>query len=122
LSLGSYFGARDGTTNFEQALTNAGEAGVVIVAAAGNEGSDPIRAIGTISQGQTASVSFNWPASVRSAQKIELWYPGTNQYAVRVSGPPGCGSTFVAAGVTQSFNGACATIDVTPTGVHGNND
>ncbi len=119
LSLGSYFGARDGTSNFEQALSNSG---VIIAAAAGNEGGDRIRAVGTISQGQTASVTFNWAASVSKDQRIELWYPGTNQYAVRVIGPNGCETPFVAAGSNLSFTPACGTIEVSSTGAQANND
>ena len=122
LSLGSYFGSRDGTSNFEQALSNAGEAGVIIVAAAGNEGNALIRATGTISQGATQNVTFNWGNSVTSSQRIELWYPGVNQYAVDVTGPNGCTTGFQLAGTTQTYNVACGTIQITSTTAQANND
>jgi len=124
LSLGSYFGPRDGTSNYEQALSNASGAGVIITGAAGNEGGDPIRAVGTVSQGETKSVTFSWPNSATKDQRLELWYPGTNQYAVKVTGPGvNCGTgTFILAGATQQFNLGCGTIEVTSTGVQSNND
>ena len=124
LSLGSYFGARDGTSNYETALSNASGAGVIITGAAGNEGSDKIRAIGTISQDATQTVTFNWANSVTANQRLEMWYPGTNQYSIRVTGPGiDCGTgTFVLAGTTQTFNPTCGQIEVTSTAVQANND
>ena len=124
MSLGSYFGPRDGTSNYETALSNASAAGVIITGAAGNEGNDAIRAVGTISQAETKTVNFNWAGTVNTNQRIEMWYPGTNQYSIRVTGPGmSCGTgTFVAAGSTQTFNPACGTIEVTSTAVQTNND
>ena len=122
LSLGSYFGPRDGTSNFEQALSNAGEAGVIVVAAAGNEGNVAIRATGTISQGATQNVTFNWRNSVTGAQRIELWYPGSNQYAVNLTGPGGCTTGFHAAGTTQTYDLSCGSIRITSTAAQANND
>ena len=123
LSLGSYFGARDGTSNYETALSNASGAGVIITGAAGNEGSDKIRAIGTISQGATQTVTFNWANTVTTNQRFEMWYPGANQYSVHVTGPGvACGTTIVPAGATQTFNLACGQIDVTSTAAQINND
>ena len=123
LSLGSYFGARDGTSNYEQALSNAGAAGVVLAAAAGNEGSDKIVATGQISAGQTRTISFNWGTDVTKDQQIEIWYPGVNQYAVKLTGPNGCAMPeFVAAGASKSFTLSCGTIEVTSTAPQANND
>ncbi|CAN5323361.1 hypothetical protein BH11PSE11_BH11PSE11_28820 [soil metagenome] len=123
LSLGSYFGARDGTSNYEQALSNAGAAGVIVVAAAGNEGSDKIVATGQISSGQTRAITFNWASSVAKDQQIELWYPGVNQYAVKLTGPNGCAMPeFVTAGTTKSYALSCGTIEVTSTAPQANND
>lgn len=123
LSLGSYFGARDGTSNFEQALTNASGPGVIITGAAGNEGNAKIRAIGTISPGETKTVSFNWANNVSTNQRLEMWYPGANQYSLKVTGPGvDCGTTLVAAGATQTFTPACGEIVVTSTAPQVNND
>lgn len=123
LSLGSYFGARDGTSNFEQALSNAGAAGVVVTAAAGNEGSDKLVATGQISLGQTKSVTFNWANTVNKDQKIEMWYPGVNQYAIKLTGPNGCAiPEFVMADAAKTYTLACGTIEVTSTEPQANND
>jgi len=124
LSLGSYFGPRDGTSNYELALSNASGPGVIITGAAGNEGNDAIRAVGTISQGETKTVTFDWANTVNSDQKFEMWYPGANQYSIKVTGPGvNCGtSTFVAAGSTQNFPLGCGTIEVVSTDVQTNND
>ena len=123
LSLGSYYGARDGTSNYERALSNAGAAGMVITSAAGNEGSDKIVATPLISTGQTKTVTFNWADSVTKDQRIEIWYPGSNQYAVKVSGPNGCAMPdFVPAGTDRTFTLPCGIIEVNSTGPQANND
>ena len=123
LSLGSYFGARDGTSNYEQALSNAGAAGVVVTSAAGNEGSDKIAATGQISATQTKSVTFNWASSVTKDQRIEIWYPGVNQYAIKLTGPAGCAMPdFVLAGTDRTFTLPCGTIEVSSTAPQANND
>ena len=123
LSLGSYFGARDGTSNYERALSNAGAAGVVVTSAAGNEGSDKIVATPLISAGQTKTVTFNWATSITKDQRIEIWYPGSNQYAVKVSGPDGCAmSDFVPAGADRTFTLPCGIIEVNSTGPQAIND
>ena len=68
LSLGSYFGARDGTSNFEQGLSNLSGPGVILVGAAGNEGNAKLRATGTLTQGESVAVGFTVPLEQRSGQ------------------------------------------------------
>ena len=113
LSLGSYFGPRDGTSPLERALDNASGPGVVVVAAAGNEGNVPLRAGGLIEPGQALGIGFNVPAwSTR--QTLEGWYDGANQYAVRL----GCGgfsTPSVAAGDSYSADTPCGRVEVTST-------
>ena len=124
LSLGSYFGSRDGTSNFETALTNASGAGVIVTGAAGNEGGAKIRAIGTLSQGETKTVSFNWRAGLTGSQRMEMWYPGAHVYEVKVTGPGGnCGTNvFVGPGAPQTFTLACGELVVVSTGQQALND
>ena len=86
LSLGSYFGARDGTSNFEVGLSAAAGPGVIIAAAAGNEGNDPIRAVGPLSQGGQLTFDVRVPAGSTNVM-LEVWYPGTDLYNVTVQGP-----------------------------------
>jgi subtilisin family serine protease len=119
LSLGSYFGARDGASNYERALSNAGEAGVILVAAAGNEGSAPIRATGTINQGQSVTVQLKM---ITKGGRVEMWYPGSNNYAISIK-PDNCPETArVEAGGTSAFNTACGDITITNSAPQANND
>jgi len=124
LSLGSYFGPRDGTSNFEKGLDNASGAGVVIAAAAGNEGDAAIRATATLAQGGTATFRVRLPAdSTQDSGRIEIWYPGTNAYAVSVTGP-GCAATaaVVPGSSAQTLETACGQIGITSTDTQSNND
>ena len=122
LSLGSYFGARDGTSNYERAMSNAGGPGVIIAAAAGNEGGDKIRALGTISAAETKTVNFKWAASVTRSQRLEMWYPGVNKYAVRITGPNCDTGEFLVAGEFKSYPLTCGRLDITSSGINANND
>ncbi len=122
LSLGSYFGARDGTSNFERAMSNAGGPGVIIAAAAGNEGGDKIRALGTISAGETKAVNFTWAPTVTRSQRLEMWYPGSNKYSVRITGPNCDTGEFLAAGEFKSYSLACGRLDITSGGINATND
>lgn len=122
LSLGSYFGARDGTSNYERGLDNLGGPGVILVGAAGNESTDPIRATGTLAQGGTARVGFNVPGTVTGG-RLEIWYPGVNVYGVNVAGP-GCAATVTVlpgdnVGTLQT---PCGAVEITSTAPQANND
>ena len=122
MSIGSYFGARDGTSLIERGLSNAGAEGVVLVASAGNEGDAKIRASGPISQGQTVSVSMNIPAG-KTSGRVEMWYPGSNTYGIAVEGPDCAATAVVNPGdPAATFNTACGRIVVTSTLTQANND
>lgn len=117
LSLGSYFGARDGTGSMQKAIDNASGPGVIITAAAGNEGSDAIRTLlQPMTQGQSVGVTFSIPAN-RTADKLEFWSNGDNQYAVQLVCPNGTQSAWTTAGNTlPNFDTAgCGKIDVSST-------
>lgn len=122
LSLGSYFGARDGTSNFERGLDNLGGPGVILVGAAGNESTDQIRATGTLTQGGTASVGFTIPGTVAGG-KLEIWYPGTNSYGVNVAGPGCAASVTVHPGENVgTLQTPCGGIQIVSTAPQANND
>ena len=128
MSFGSYFGARDGTSNYEQGLNSLAGPGVILVAAAGNEANVPIRATGTITQGGSVSVNFNVPATNSSGGpfalgQLEIWYPGSNSYGVNLAGP-GCAATVTVMpgdnpGTIQT---PCGGVEITSTGPNPNND
>ena len=122
MSFGSYFGARDGTSNYETAMSNLAGPGVILVGAAGNEATAPIRATGTITQGAGVTVGFTIPEASTSAE-LEVWYPGTNSYGVNVAGP-GCAATItVNPGETPgTVQTACGGVEFASTGVLANND
>ncbi len=122
MSFGSYFGARDGTSNYEQGMSNLAGPGVILVAAAGNEATAPIRAFGTITQGASVTVGFNVPGNSKGGE-LEIWYPGTDAYGVNVQGP-GCEAT---ATVNPGENPgtvatACGAVEFASTGPQANND
>ncbi|MEH6460646.1 S8 family serine peptidase [Chitinimonas sp. JJ19] len=123
LSLGSYFGARDGTSNYERALSNAVDAGFMIVGAAGNEGDAKIRASGNISQGETVTVGYEVPDGSQTYY-LEMWYPGTQSFSVRVTGPGGldCDSGLIAVNQSIDKETSCGQIVVASTDTLASND
>ncbi|MFC4160343.1 S8 family serine peptidase [Chitinimonas lacunae] len=122
LSLGSYYGARDGTSNYERALSNAASAGFILVGAAGNESTDKIRAFGNITQGETVTVGYRLPHD--KAQTVEIWYPGTNQYSIKIVGPQAeCASeTLDAGGGVVTKETPCGQLVMTSTDINPTND
>ncbi len=122
MSFGSYFGARDGTSNYEVGMDNLSGPGVILVAAAGNEANAAIRATGTLTQGASETVGFTIPVATTVAT-LEVWYPGTNAYGVNVAGP-GCAATLT---VNPGENPGtvttpCGGVEFTSTGVNASND
>ena len=120
LSLGSYFGSRDGTGSTQSAIDAASGAGVIIVAAAGNEGNAPIRTeIAPMTQSQTVDVGFSIPASspARTAEQLEFWSNGDNQYSLQITCPSGAQTAFVLAGNSlPAFDSpGCGQVQITST-------
>lgn len=104
LSLGSYYGARDGTSVFEQALDSfVLNDGLLIVGSAGNEGDAPIRTGGTLTAGQSVSFDLIIPTGLEEGA-VEVWYSGNSRYRVSLEGPNSCGDIPVidAPGADQS--------------------
>lgn len=73
LSLGGNYGPLDGTSNYETMLSSLSGPGRIIVAAAGNEGSDYIHAGGMISQGNLPYETVMYPVS-DAYNYVEGWY------------------------------------------------
>lgn len=77
LSLGGHFSPHDGTSLYEQALSNLTGTGKIIVAAAGNEGSDQIHLSYTASGSDigTANQTFMIAHDGADQLLIDMWYP-----------------------------------------------
>ncbi len=103
-------------------MSNLSGPGVILVAAAGNEATDPIRAFGTITQGGSVTVGFNIPGNSKGGE-LEIWYPGTDSYGVNVAGP-GCAATVtVNPGDTPGTVATpCGAVEFVSTGPQANND
>ncbi len=127
LSLGSYYGARDGTSVFEQALDSfVDNDGLLIVAAVGNEGDARIRTSGTIAPGGSDTIELEVPEGLTQGS-IEVWYSGDSRYAISLTGPSGCGTTPtleapVSGNITEWYEEtACGYIDMYATAVNPDN-
>ncbi len=123
MSLGSYFSNRDGTGSTERVIDNISGPGVIVVAAAGNEGDAPIRTeLAPMTQGQTIAVTFQVQAG-RTAEKLEFWSNGDNRYAVQLVCPNSAAttpwtaaSTGNEASVLDNFDSAgCGKVEVSST-------
>lgn len=102
LSLGSTYGSRDGTSNYETALSSVGGPGVVLVAAAGNHAQDRIRAEAWLADG--ASVEIGYRAASGRSSRVEMWYPGSHQWTISASAADGaCSTGAVTAGQVAVF-------------------
>lgn len=113
LSLGAYTnGPRDGTSNYETGLSNAGGPGVVLVGAAGNEGTDPIRIETSLADGASVTVGYRTPRT--KDQRIEMWYPGTHEWSIKVQSPDGSCATDVVPAGTPAYSKvtSCGTVEV----------
>ena len=119
LSLGSYYGSRDGTSNYETAISAATGPGLIITAAAGNEGEAPIRVEAPIAEGGSVSVNYSIPKDER---KVEIWYPGTHQWSVQIS--QGDCTTAVVPADTPSYtvDTTCGKVSVSNNAVNPLND
>lgn len=95
LSLGGHLGAHDGGDGFETCITNLTGAGKVVVAAAGNEGADPIHA----SRTGSGDITMNRPNFGNEA--IDMWHDGGDRFTIAVSATDqNCGTITVPAYTT----------------------
>ncbi len=120
LSLGSYYGSRDGTGSTEAAIDGISGPGVVVVAAAGNEGNVPIRKeLMPMRTGDTVAVDFQIPLG-RTSERLEFWGRGSNRYAVQLACPnlPDPTVWTTVARQNDVLDGVCGKVDVTITDVN----
>ncbi len=80
LSLGGHYGPHDGTSLYEQALSNLTGPGKIIVASAGNEGADPIHLNYTASGTQYSEASHTFWLTYTNATftAADMWYETGN--------------------------------------------
>jgi subtilisin family serine protease len=84
LSLGGQYGPHDGTSNYEQALSNLTGPGKIICASAGNDGNDRVHLSYAVSGSSTASASIA-PLALSSGSGpvlIDMWYPQSGNITV----------------------------------------
>ncbi|ASP37538.1 hypothetical protein CHH28_02100 [Bacterioplanes sanyensis] len=90
LSLGSYYGPRDGTSLFEQALDSfVVNDGVLVVGSVGNEGDAPIALADTLAASDSRTIGFDVPDGLPQG-RIDIWYDGSGRYALTLQGPNSC--------------------------------
>lgn len=105
-SFGGHGGAHDGTDPQEKAIDQLSGPGVVFAVAAGNEGSNPIHAQGTIGQGQTQTVTYEFPeTSALNASVATVWYKALDSISVSVTAPNNQTFGPVRKGESAEFNG-----------------
>jgi len=98
LSLGTHQGSHDGKSPFESSIENLIGAGKIVVAAAGNSGSEEIHCSGT----SPATITFNAISS--SLSYVEIWYAGTNNLNASVTSPSGTVIPAVSPGNSSTTN------------------
>lgn len=121
LSLGTNYGAHDGTETFDTALDALTGAGKIIVAAAGNAGGQSLHAHQLVASGAGAqTVTFNVPTFTANAGTnndfivIDGYYPSTANMTVTITSPGPSPVTVgpVALGTAGSNVGTAGTIYV----------
>lgn len=101
LSQGDNLGSHDGMSPVERAIDHVIEEGrVLVVVSAGNERGGPAshHAQGKVEQGRELALSFALmvsPERVVDGDTIELWYSGSDCFAVALQAPDGTRSDFI---------------------------
>lgn len=88
LSLGGYYGPRDGTAAYELALDRIVDQGTVVVVAAGNEGFEGSHASGSMSADSTVNLRFNFDRR-ESYVTVDLWYRSSDVFGIQVTNSEG---------------------------------
>lgn len=116
LSQGGNLGPHDGTTLLEQGLANlVSGPGRVLVKSAGNEGTTGCHAAGELTPGGAQQLEIV-VADDTTEVAVDLWYPGADRIALRVTPPePAIDTTTFNAPLTDTValsNGNVAFIDL----------
>ena len=89
LSFGQNIGPHDGTASIDTMVDALSGPGQIIVASMGNDGAAGLHTDGRIEDGGNTKVTFTVPANITSSLRLDLWYPGQDQFGVTLSGPGG---------------------------------
>jgi subtilisin family serine protease len=87
ISLGSHFGAHDGTSALEVEIDRQSGPGRIVVVAAGNEGDDAIHTQGQLAVGTDLLIPFR--ISDRELQFVDVWIPRGDDVDVFLETPSG---------------------------------
>lgn len=95
LSLGSQFGAHDGTEVFDTSIDALTGAGKIVVVAAGNDGGQALHALQIVPLGGNQTVTFSVPSYTANGGTqndfvvIDAYYPGAANMSVSITSPRG---------------------------------
>lgn len=113
LSLGSQFGAHDGTDGLDTGISSLTGAGKIVVVSAGNEGGSARHAEQLVPAGPAQAVTFNVPAFAAAAGtsndyvQIDAYYNGPDNMSVTLTSP---GPSAVTVGpIAKGANGGNAS-------------
>jgi subtilisin family serine protease len=90
LSLGGQLGPHDGSSLYEQAMSKLTRPGNIIVAAAGNDGRNPVHASFAV-QGHDYATALELPFQVVTGSDlvvVDLWYPGDQNISLGIAAYP----------------------------------
>ncbi len=104
-SQGDNLGPHDGTSLLERGIDNLlGGPGKAIVKSAGNAADDDIHASGTVTAGGTERVQFVVPAGDTAPDTLDIWYSGSDRFALTVTPPGGAASAVINPGTSTTIN------------------
>ncbi|HJQ99898.1 MAG TPA: S8 family serine peptidase [Candidatus Polarisedimenticolaceae bacterium] len=93
LSLGGHADPHDGTDDLDVLLDAVSGPGRIVVAAAGNEGTDSIHTMAILKNGDSIDLGFKVPSGLRFSA-LNLWYTGDGDVEVSLSTPSGVSTPF----------------------------
>jgi subtilisin family serine protease len=112
LSLGSHFGAHDGSSDMEAAIDAIFKPGRVVVAAAGNDGENPIHFMGMGSFSKDFVVSRPGAAGPLDFVWVEMWHEGADNVTVTITGPNGFNEVWLPGTFSERGNASTGSVYV----------